>query len=246
VRTAGGHRRFDPVELARFLRARGGAAATADAADGADADAVAAWVERLVAGDRPEVDAALLGARARRGAWHLVADELGPVLEEIGRRWERGEISVADEHVASECLTRALARVGDAMPLPRGGPRGLLACVEGDDHALGLALAELCLREAGWQPVWLGRRTPTAEIVRIVGSGGAGGADLVALSASESAADADLLAGVARLVGSACEARGIPLVLGGRGAWPAEPGAARRISSFSDFHAFVASQRPRG
>ena len=45
----------------------------------------------------------------------------------------------------------------DALPVGERGPVCLLACAEGDDHTLGLSLAELCLREAGWATLWAGR-----------------------------------------------------------------------------------------
>lgn len=238
VRTAGGHRRFEPAALRQFLRSRG--SLDGDPSLGASADtAVGAWVDRLVEGRRHDVDAALLEARARLGAWHAVADELGPALTELGRRWQRGTVSIADEHAATECLTRALARVGDLLPGARDGPRCLLACVEGDEHTLGLALAELCLRESGWVPLWLGRRTPRGEVVRVVRDGGA---EMVALSASEASDDAALLSAVAGEVGSACRERGAVLVLGGTGAWPARPRVGRRVSTFGEFHDLLAGR----
>jgi hypothetical protein len=44
---------------------------------------------------------------------------------------------------------------------------GVLAWAEGDEHTLGLPLAELCLVELGWTPLWLGARTPTVETIRM-------------------------------------------------------------------------------
>jgi excisionase family DNA binding protein len=238
VKTAGGHRRIERAALMRFLREQAGT-------DGGADPETHAWVERLVAARRHEVDAALIDMRARLGAWHRVADALGPVIVELGRRWQAGLVTIADEHVASECLTRALGRVGDMLPSPGEGPRCLLACVEGDDHTLGLSLAELCVRELGWLPVWLGRRTPRAEILRMVHEGRA---EIVALSASAASCEAALLASVAEEVGAACRERGAALVLGGTGAWPSTPGHGSRLASFADFHDFAtraAAQRAR-
>jgi methanogenic corrinoid protein MtbC1 len=53
----------------------------------------------------------------------------------------------------------------------------------GDDHTLGLSLAELCLREAGWATRWVGRRAPIDQAVDYIGEGHA---RLVAVSASRS------------------------------------------------------------
>jgi methylmalonyl-CoA mutase cobalamin-binding subunit len=105
------------------------------------------------------------------------------------------------------------------MPARPSAPRILLAAAEGEEHVLGLALAELCLREEGWQTRWAGRRTPTAELVRIVEEGAV---DAVALSASV-VAHRGVLEAQCAAVGAACARRGVHLVMGGRGAWPEPP-----------------------
>src|SRR5512139_2619226 len=134
IRTAGGHRRCRREDVDALLRARGGAGA-------APADP---WVDALLApGDPRALEAFLLAERARAGAWHRVVERAGGALAEVGERWRAGALTVVEEHVASERLARALARVGEGIPLATGAPRALLACAEEDDHTLGLALAEL-------------------------------------------------------------------------------------------------------
>ncbi len=80
-------------------------------------------------------------------------------MAEIGDRWERGEVSVAQEHFASTLIR------GRLLGLARGwgagsGPLALLACVPGDLHDLGLICFGLCLRERGWRIAYLGPDTP--------------------------------------------------------------------------------------
>lgn len=229
VRTAGGHRRYDRRAIERFIRLR-------SMAGGEDEAVVDPWLERLVEARRHEVEGALLEARARLGAWHRVADEVGAVLTALGQRWEAGRITIADEHLAADCLGRALARIAEALPGRVDGPPCLLACAEGDEHTLGLSLAEVCLRELGWVPLWLGRRTPSDELVGLVH---AGRARMVALSASAASSDASRLAAIVERIGAACRERGAALVLGGSGAWPAPPRYGVRLRSFGDFHAHL-------
>jgi cobalamin-dependent methionine synthase I len=145
-------------------------------------------------------------------------------------------VSVLDEHVASERISRALAHVAEALPVGERGPTCLLACADGDEHTLGLSLAEICLREAGWATVWAGRRTPVTDIVSAVERGSF---DMVALSASSISTDPRALMRQAKLVTRACATRGIPLAVGGSGAWPAELSGAERFSSFAPFYAFA-------
>jgi hypothetical protein len=195
-----------------------------------------AWIRCLVDGRRHEIDGRLLEARSRLGCWFRVADELACALVELGRQWECGRVTIAEEHVASDALTRALARVGDALPIRLDGPRCLLACAQEDEHTLGLSLAELCLRELGWTPLWLGRRTPVDEVIRLVRGGQLA---MVALSASALLGDAEVLRALADKVGAVCEDQGVNLFLGGAGAWPAESSCAVRLTSFAAFREYL-------
>lgn len=234
-RTAGGHRRFDRRVVERLLR---GQPASGDS--GASGDLVASWVRCLVRARRHEVDGRLLEARGRLGSWWRVADELAVVLGQMGSDWACGRLSIAEEHVASDALTRALTRVGDALPIRLDGPTCLLACAGEDEHTLGLSLAELCLRELGWVPLWLGRRTPVAEVVRLVAGGQVA---TVALSASVLLQDQHALRAITDEVGAACRDSGVSLLLGGAGAWPEEPSYGLRVTSFADFHHYLDSGR---
>jgi DNA-binding transcriptional MerR regulator len=90
-----------------------------------------------------------------------------PLLHELGAGWERGEISVAQEHFASNLLRGRL--LGLARGWDRGsGPRAILACPPGERHDLGLVIFGLSLRELGWRITFLGADTPPDTIVETV------------------------------------------------------------------------------
>ena len=234
-RTAGGHRRFERFAIERLLRGQPVSASSGD-------PVATSWVRCLVDARRHEIDGRLLEAKARLGSWWRVADELAVALAEMGNQWECGRLTVAEEHVASDALARALARVGDALPIRVDGPRCLLACAGEDEHTLGLSLAELCLRELGWTPLWLGRRTPVGEVVRLVSGAQVA---MVALSASALLGDERALRAITDEVAAACEERGVALLLGGAGAWPSQPSYGVRATSFTAFHHYLAQQGDR-
>jgi MerR family transcriptional regulator, light-induced transcriptional regulator len=236
VKTIGGHRRF--LRSAVLALRQPGLVTT----EGGSASSAAAWVERLVSEDVATIVDALDREWRRLGAWWLVAEELGEVIAELGRQWETGVLDVIQEHVASAHLARALARCGERIELPDGAPRALLMTAGGDDHTLGLALAEICLREAGWEGRWVGRRAPIDQAVTYIG---AGNADLVAVSASVYSTDAASLAAQAERLGTACRARGAPLLLGGSGLWPDPPSYGLRIRSFRELHEHRDALAPR-
>ncbi len=234
-RTPGGHRRFERHALEQLLRAQPAADAFAD-------PTAAAWVRCLVDGRRHEIDGMLLEARSRLCSWFRVADELAEALTQMGRQWECGRLTIAAEHVASDALTRALARIGDTLPIRLSGPRCLLACAGEDEHTLGLSLAELCVREVGWMPLWLGRRTPVAEVVRLARGGQVA---MVAMSATRFLGDARALQAIADELGAACKQFKIALALGGTGAWPVQPTLGVRVTSFSAFHELLGEPQRR-
>jgi len=234
TRTLGGHRGFDRSDLARLGREQEGAPGVDPPTDD--------WIAALVAGRRHEVDAKLLEARWRLGSWCRVGDELGAVLADLGARWAGGRISIAQEHVASETLRRALARVGDTLPTHPDGPRCVLACAGDDEHTLGLCLVELSARELGWTPLWLGRRTPPEEILAVLEAIDVG---VVALSASAASTDAAGLAALVAEVGAGCRERGAELLLGGAGAWPEVPEHGVRLRSISAISQRLAAGRHR-
>jgi MerR family transcriptional regulator, light-induced transcriptional regulator len=227
VRTAGGHRRFRRLEVERFLRKY---------TSGAAVDEVGRWLEELLREGEPRaVEALLLGRRAALGAWHRVAEEVARALAELGERWRAGQVSIIEEHLASERLGRALARIVESIPVDPAAPRCLLACAEGDEHTLGLALAELCLREACWMTLWAGRRTPDSELERLVGE-----VQMVALSASASSTDEAALRRQADRLGRSCRAAGTSLVLGGAGRWPERLAHGTRIETLEELHRVAA------
>jgi excisionase family DNA binding protein len=140
---------------------------------------------------------ATLVAGDEEGAWTLVdntiaagaapadihLEALAPSLRKIGDLWERGDIDVADEHRAAAVATRIVARLG-----PRFRPRGrrsgvvLAAGVEGDHHALPVALLTDLLRAAGFRVVDLGADAPADAILRALDD--AGPADALCITVS--------------------------------------------------------------
>ena len=95
----------------------------------------------------------------------ILSDVLIPFLRELGKRWERGEITVAQEHFASSILRGRL--LGLARGWDRGiGPRVLLSCAPGEQHDLGLVAFGLALRARGFGILYLGADTPIESVAQ--------------------------------------------------------------------------------
>jgi len=137
---------------------------------------------------------------------------LADAMRLVGERWETGRWSVADEHLASQTLIRALERVAPQLgPDGRVGPLAVLAGVAGEDHMIGLICLDHVLSEHGWTIARLGADVPAADLGRFVAKNEA---RLVALSASDPARLDALAESVASV--RAIDAARVPVMLGGR------------------------------
>jgi MerR family transcriptional regulator, light-induced transcriptional regulator len=89
-----------------------------------------------------------------------------PYLHRLGERWEAGEVSVAQEHFASNLIRGRLLSLAQGWGQGRG-PGAILACVPGEQHELGLLAFGVALRRRGWRIIYLGIDSPIGAIADI-------------------------------------------------------------------------------
>jgi MerR family transcriptional regulator, light-induced transcriptional regulator len=177
-RTAGGQRRYSELDVARveWLKARlsegyriGEAASLLGPGERVPLSAgelrneiVDATLRTDVSGLGKLVEQALSLSSLQDAFF----DVLGPALTDVGTRWEAGEITVAQEHLASSTVRGAMQRL---LADVRAGIRGVavLACVPGEQHEIGLLMFAVLLRADGWQVAYLGADTPVADAVEL-------------------------------------------------------------------------------
>ncbi|MFN0060367.1 MAG: helix-turn-helix domain-containing protein [Planctomycetota bacterium] len=235
METAGHHRRF-LVEAVERMRAN----QRLESRAGIDASLLHPWMVIAVTGSGYKLEAVLLEARDRLGSWAAVADAVGVALNTLGEAWANGTISIADEHLASTNISRTVGRLSHVQPTGANAPLCLLACPEHEEHGLGLALAELATREAGWQVIPLGTRTPAVEVARKARELQV---SVLALSASRASSDSAALARLEEESSIACDEIGALLVLGGEGAWPTSPRSGKRVQCFREYQRLLATRR---
>lgn len=175
-RTAGGQRRYGERDVARveWLKARladgyriGEAAALLGATDDGPAARTPAELRERLYDSVRESDAASLLRLVEQALALLplegALDEvIVPLLERIGEGWSCGQLSVAQEHMATAAVRAHLERL---VADPRAGVRGVavLACAPGERHELGLLMLAVLLRADGWQVAYLGADTPVED-----------------------------------------------------------------------------------
>jgi len=99
----------------------------------------------------------------------VLQDVVLPYLHRLGERWEADEISVAQEHFASNLLRGRL--LGLAQGWGQGqGPGAVLACLPGEHHELGLLVFGVALRRRGWRITYLGTNSPIGAVADIARS----------------------------------------------------------------------------
>lgn len=168
--------------------------------------AIAVALRRVAEGVSPEV----------------VLDEvLVPAQREVGDRWHRDEIGVADEHVATGTAYATLHALASTVSTPPASATTVVVgCAEGDWHALTTHVLALQLRSRGFAVTVLGASTPAEHLTRFLERHRP---DAFAVSCSLPL----YYSGVARLA-DAAHGCGVPVLAGGRAL---RPDRARRLGA---------------
>ncbi len=110
------------------------------------------------------IDAVLHSYDGGVGFDRLVYDVLAPAQIEVGRRWARGEWTVAQEHAATAITDAAIGALATRIDAqPESGPI-VLCCAEGDWHSMGGRMATELLRADDWDVVFLGASLPADQL----------------------------------------------------------------------------------
>lgn len=142
------------------------------------------YLEALVRGDAARAGA--LVEQAQRQRWsveQIYLHLLAPAQVEVGTRWRARRLSVADEHLATEITLGQMERLREQL-VSRSVPgrHAIVACVEGEGHAIGARMLADFLLIDGWAVDYLGASTPTGDLVELVARRRP---DLVALSVTQ-------------------------------------------------------------
>lgn len=89
---------------------------------------------------------------------------IGPLAQEIGVLWQRGEVTAAHEHFASALIRDFLTRAARPYAVTDTAPRAVVATPAGQLHELGAVMVSAAATNLGWRTVYLGASLPAAEI----------------------------------------------------------------------------------
>ena len=126
-----------------------------------------AYAAALLRGDEIAAEQAIREAMDAKLSTPEIDNEIiAPALWLVGDLWERGEISVADEHLATEISLRVLALQREARRVARTRRhhRIMLAAPAGELHIVALRMICNLLRDAGYDVVMLGADVPAEAL----------------------------------------------------------------------------------
>jgi CheY-like chemotaxis protein len=92
---------------------------------------------------------------------------IAPAMWRIGELWERGALTVVQEHLATAMSHHALTRLypGLLSEVQRRGDTIVVAVLHGDHHVLGLRMAADVLEGAGFDVRFLGADVPQSSLL---------------------------------------------------------------------------------
>ena len=187
-KTAGGHRRFRPEDVAVIRRAGSGEgdsryptkrsaarllarpAAKVELAPGREDVLVEEMFRALIDGRGEDLSALLVNLHLHGQSVGTIADRFMCVaMSRVGDLWHKGELSVSQEHVATRTATSALQRLQTVLDGSEEVRMQALCCsVEDDFHQLPSQLAALTLEAGGFEVFDMGMSTPFSALTEAV------------------------------------------------------------------------------
>lgn len=128
------------------------------------------WLAAVCSGDRHGAFAEVgRAAAAGMDVRTLYLEVFQPALREVGRLWQENRMNVAEEHLATAITETAMLRLYMQQEIGQGGgPRLVAACVESEQHEVGLRMLCDLLELEGWDTTFLGAAVPAPDLVGLL------------------------------------------------------------------------------
>ena len=92
-----------------------------------------------------------------------------PCQRELGRLWEAGKISPAQEHYCTAATQLIMSQLAPRLFSTRkNGRRAVIACVADEAHEIGTRMVADLMELAGWDTIYLGANVPPRGIVQAI------------------------------------------------------------------------------
>jgi MerR family transcriptional regulator, light-induced transcriptional regulator len=181
-RTNGGHRRFRAEEVARFQRESNLGIKIChgdESAQGATTrrrarksythhpffeseSSQSVFFHALIAGREEEATNILINDYLHGKTLSEIFDTtIAQTMRIIGELWRSGEVTVAQEHLATRAALNAIHKLRTTIPVAAANNKLAMCCaIEGDFHELSTNLAQIIFESEGYEVLNFGTNTP--------------------------------------------------------------------------------------
>ena len=99
------------------------------------------------------------------GPLKFIVDLMAPLIERIGNGWALGELTISQEHFATECIVSFLTNKWRQLNIRKEGWSILMATLPGETQSLGMLMATVIASLSGGKVIFLGPNTPLEDVV---------------------------------------------------------------------------------
>lgn len=184
IRTAGGHRKFLMEHLVAFLELNRKKSAKVNLFPletetdlqisqhilKGDFEYLADFVlAQALNGNRAQLQKVLNGLYLGQSPLHLIYDQLlTPVLHRIGTLWHERQISIVEEHFASQAIRDCITRLQGIIRIPEAKiATALCLNFSHELHDIALKMVDHILESLGYEVLFSGQITPLLDIETI-------------------------------------------------------------------------------
>ncbi len=196
------------------------------------------WIRAVHLYDEASLTQSLHEEWGRQGPLSFVLDYAGPFLKRLGQGWAMGELTVSQEHFASERLSDFLADKWRTLNDRKEGSIVVLTTLPGETHRLGLLMCAVITALTRFKILYLGADTPVQDIKDATRKSGA---LLLAVSVSSWMPKSEVESQLTELRKDLSPS--VELIVGGTGAPEGMPGV-NRFSQFGEYFEWLSGKAP--
>jgi MerR family transcriptional regulator, light-induced transcriptional regulator len=128
------------------------------------------YTQSILKGDRIQAQKLVFGALEQgQSIRDIYLKVVQPSLYEVGRLWEVGQVSIAQEHLATAITQSVLATIYAQVELPSSlEQHAVVACLEGNFHEIGPRMLADFLQMAGYNTRFLGTNSSADCVIEVI------------------------------------------------------------------------------
>jgi DNA-binding transcriptional MerR regulator len=191
------------------------------------------WIESIHQYNDESIYHSLAEVWSKEGPMNFITEFACPFIERVGNGWVNGELTVGNEHFATEILSNFLSAKWRQQNIRRDGPIAVLSTLPDETHGLGLLMCAVIIGLTEFKVVYLGLNSPLEDIVKTTQ---VSNAQLLCLSISNCVEINKSKEQLKQIKNSIDKTTN--MIIGGEGATDAAPGIVR-LDNFIDFYDWV-------